>query len=200
MGGCMGISLSRGGRCAMWMKELPTYEHAVFGSGHAGENWSSDMKLTTVNDDDRWHCAIMMCDREREGCEGDMMEMKRKMEMMEENQDFLHRMFEDCLVRDLEVTECHDEANWVDNQGRDCAFYELADMCEFNNLEIFAVEGGSDAKTACCACGGGDAEYAAGRRSLTFGETCKDMSVEDEAECLRNRVNVLEDTINNVGL
>merc|ERR1712087_394950 len=113
--GCMGISLSRGGRCAMWMKELPTYEHAVFGSGHAGENWSSDMKLTTVNDDDRWHCAIMMCDREREGCEGDMMEMKRKMEMMEENQDFLHRMFEDCLVRDLEVTECHDEANWVDN-------------------------------------------------------------------------------------
>eukprot|EP00494_Astrolonche_serrata_P022865 UN23122 len=25
--GCFGVSLSRGGRCAMWMKEMPDYEH-----------------------------------------------------------------------------------------------------------------------------------------------------------------------------
>jgi hypothetical protein len=205
--GCIGISLSQGGRCAVWMAKQPEKEHPVFGRSHASDGgWDASVRLTTTNDDDRWHCAVVKCMKEDdESCEESLMgmyyayhEMERQIEMMKQDQEFLDRMFEQCLVRDKEVSECHDEYMWKDNQGRDCEFYDKADMCELNYLHIFADKDGHDAYTACCACGGGDAEYV--RRRLTFGETCEGMSLDAEAECLRNRVNLLENTINNVGL
>jgi len=198
--GCMAMSLSVGGRCAMWMVEMPMFEHPVFGQAHVGENWKEGMMLTTTSDDDRWQCVVRYCEGGDDCGESMMMmmEMESRMEMMAQNAEFLGRMFEQCLVRDLEVSECMDEPHWYDNQGRDCAYYKATDMCDYNYLHIFADENGHDARTACCACGGGDPEYA--RRRLAFGETCEGMSVEAEADCLRNRVSLLETTINNVGL
>eukprot|EP00494_Astrolonche_serrata_P001903 UN01909 len=173
--GCIGISLSQGGRCAMWLRERADYEHEKFGHDHPGEGWRRDSRITMTDDDERWDCAAYHCERVVETCEMQMVglvwaygEMEDTIEQCQQDNEMMHRMFEQCLTMDKEPTSCHSVPYWHDNQGRDCAFYEAAEMCDYDYLHIFADDEGHDANTACCECGGGEREYT--RRQLSWDE------------------------------
>eukprot|EP00494_Astrolonche_serrata_P029775 UN30042 len=56
---CIGISLSLGGRCALWMNvDQLTESHPVFGPGHPGVNWRKGDCLSHSDNQESWSCHI----------------------------------------------------------------------------------------------------------------------------------------------
>eukprot|EP00494_Astrolonche_serrata_P022735 UN22992 len=151
---CIGLSVSRGGRCALWMdvETLGDREHPEFGMGHKGANWRVGGCLTHTNGDEAWMCeASTMCGRESESRESESEEfdlecheavfalgaLSQAYEEVKEDAEFVHKMFEQCLMGELtEDMECNDIMEWRDSMDRSCAYYDMVDLCDYDYLHI----------------------------------------------------------------
>jgi len=57
-------------------------------------------------------------------------------------------------VTTAQTTVCHDLANWIDQYGDGCEWYDRDGACE--NFGDCCANYGHTASSACCACGGGE--------------------------------------------